>query len=79
MKESGTLDAADLAALERKYDSSLSTRETSSFVRQAVYFISILFALYHFRVWHTRRPCSYGDTSIRYLFADFYQFSNDKK
>lgn len=48
MEESGTLDAAGLAALERKYDSSLSTRETSSFVRQSVYFISILFALYHF-------------------------------
>ena len=48
MEKSGTLDAADLAALERKYDSSLSTRETSGFVKQAVYVISILFALYHF-------------------------------
>ena len=47
MNNPDTLDADALAAIERKYDTSLNTRDNGPTLKRFIYWASIAFALYH--------------------------------
>lgn len=48
MAEPDTLDAEALEALEKKYDTSLNTRDNGPALSRFIYYAAIAFALYHF-------------------------------